>query len=262
MTLASTLAGLLAAMLYSLTTLQFAKALRSGTQHTSRRALIPFALALACHAASLALTTQFSFALAPALSLTAWLMVATVFGLAFSMPVASLACVMAPIAGLFAVLTPLLETTVTSALEPGVWVHAVLSLCAYGLLGLSAVQACLVAWQTTQLRRTALSTAGALPPLESSERLMFSLMTAGVVALTVAIATGFAFLQDMFGQRVAHKTVFSLLAWVAFAALLVGHHVLGWRGKTALRWTLSGMGLLLVGFFGSKLVLEVILQPD
>jgi ABC-type uncharacterized transport system permease subunit len=34
----------------------------------------------------------------------------------------------------------------------------------------------------------------------------------------------------------------------------------GWRGQTAIRWTLIGFVLLLLAYFGSKLVLELILK--
>ncbi|MEM9604757.1 MAG: cytochrome c biogenesis protein CcsA [Pseudomonadota bacterium] len=253
--------GLLAALSYGFAAYRFAGALRADRPTRTLPCLAPLAAGLLAHAVSLSLGDAFDFGLTNALSLTAWLMVATVFGLAFSLPVASLVCIMAPIAAVIAVASPLVNPGGGNAVDPGVWTHAVSSLVAYGLLGLAAVQACIVAWQTRQLRSAPGAGSGSLPPLAALERLMFWLISAGLLLLSVAIASGFAFLEDMLAQRVAHKTVFSLLAWVAFAGLLLGHHLLGWRGKTALRWTLAGMGSLLVGFFGSKLVLEVILQP-
>ncbi|MCB1564805.1 MAG: cytochrome c biogenesis protein CcsA, partial [Xanthomonadales bacterium] len=63
-----------------------------------------------------------------------------------------------------------------------------------------------------------------------------------------------------FAQHLVHKTVLSLLAWAAFGVLLFGRWRFGWRGKRAVRWTLLAMLLLLLAFFGSKFVLEVILQ--
>jgi len=155
-----------------------------------------------------------------------------------------------------------LQTPESNALETGVWVHVWLSLTAYGLLCLAAAQSCLVAWHTARLRRAPGTGPRGLPPLATLERLMFHLLTIGLVVLTAAIASGFVFLDDMFAQQVAHKTVFSLLAWAVFAALLGGHWLAGWRGKTAVRWTLIGMALLLVGFFGSKLVLEILITPS
>ncbi len=65
----------------------------------------------------------------------------------------------------------------------------------------------------------------------------------------------------MFGRalRFDHKTLFALLSWIAFGALLVGRHFYGWRGRTALRWTLGGFVLLLLAYVGSRFVLEVVL---
>ena len=67
------------------------------------------------------------------------------------------------------------------------------------------------------------------------------------------------FLEDLFAQQVVHHTVLSIASWVVFAILLLGRHRLGWRGRTAIRWTLSGFFLLVLAYFGSKVVLEVIL---
>jgi ABC-type uncharacterized transport system permease subunit len=91
------------------------------------------------------------------------------------------------------------------------------------------------------------------------ESLLFSLIGTGFVLLTLAIVTGFLTLNDLFAQHVAHKTVLTLAAWAVFAVLLAGRHWLGWRGPTAIRFTLWGFALLLLGFYGSKLVLELVL---
>ncbi|MCH2098925.1 MAG: cytochrome c biogenesis protein CcsA, partial [Pseudomonadales bacterium] len=73
-------------------------------------------------------------------------------------------------------------------------------------------------------------------------------------------ASGFLFLEDMFAQRVAHHTVLSIASWLVFAILLAGRWRLGWRGRTAIRWTLAGFTMLMLAYFGSKLVIEVILD--
>ncbi len=84
------------------------------------------------------------------------------------------------------------------------------------------------------------------------------LVWAGVVLLILAIVTGAMFVEDLLAQDVAHKTVFSILSLLVFVALLIGRHTKGWRGVTASRWTLAGCALLMVAFYGSKLVLELI----
>jgi len=102
---------------------------------------------------------------------------------------------------------------------------------------------------------------GALPPLLTLERLLFRLIAAAFVLLTCTLATGFAFAETLFGQplRFDHKTVFALLSWATFALLLAGRHFRGWRGRTALRWTLTGFVMLLLAYVGSRFVMEVLL---
>lgn len=138
--------------------------------------------------------------------------------------------------------------------------HALLSILAYSLLTIATLQALLLAWQHHQLRHKHPSgSVSLLPPLQTMEALLFEVLWAGVILLTLSILSGFVFLDDMFAQHLAHKTVFSLAAWVIYVVLLWGRHRVGWRGYTAIRWTLAGFALLMLAYFGSKLVLELVL---
>ena len=94
------------------------------------------------------------------------------------------------------------------------------------------------------------------------ESLLFSLVATGFVSLTLALLTGFAFVDDFIAQHLAHKTIFSILAWTVYATLLWGHFKLGWRGKIATLWTLGGFFALMLAFWGSKFVLEVLLAKS
>jgi ABC-type uncharacterized transport system permease subunit len=144
---------------------------------------------------------------------------------------------------------------------PGLTVHVASSILAYAVLSLAAVQAALVAAQDHQLRHR--HTAGivrVLPPLQLMESMLFELLWAGVLLLTVAIASGFLFVEDLFAQHLVHKTVLTIVAWLTFSTLLWGHYQLGWRSQTAVRFTLAGFLSLMLAFFGSKLVLELILR--
>jgi ABC-type uncharacterized transport system permease subunit len=102
----------------------------------------------------------------------------------------------------------------------------------------------------------------ALPPLLTMERLLFRVILAGFAFLTLTVATGIVFSETLFGKvmKFDHKTVFAIASWFIFAALLAGRHFYGWRGRTALRWTLAGFVALLLAYVGSRFVLEVILQ--
>jgi ABC-type uncharacterized transport system permease subunit len=102
----------------------------------------------------------------------------------------------------------------------------------------------------------------ALPPLLVMERLLFRVILAGFVFLTLTLVTGIIFSETLFGQvmRLNHKTVFAVASWVIFGALLAGRYFYGWRGRVALRWTLAGFIALLLAYVGSRFVLEVILR--
>ena len=99
-----------------------------------------------------------------------------------------------------------------------------------------------------------------LPPLEVMERLLFQMIGTGFALLSAALLTGIVFLEDIFAQHLVHKTVLSIVSWMIFGILLWGRWRFGWRGRTAIRWTLSGFLFLILAYFGSKLVLELILQ--
>jgi ABC-type uncharacterized transport system permease subunit len=99
------------------------------------------------------------------------------------------------------------------------------------------------------------------PPLIGMERLLFQMVGTGFVLLTLTLISGIVFSEQLFHQafRFNHKTVFAIISWLIFAWLLIGRWKYGWRGRTAVRWTLSGFAVLLLAYVGSKFVLEVLL---
>lgn len=139
--------------------------------------------------------------------------------------------------------------------------HAWCALLAYATLAIAAVLAMLLWVQERALRRRRLhGWLRALPPLVELEALLFRTIAVGFVLLTATLLTGVLFVEDLMAQHLAHKTVFSVLSWLGFGALLVGRRRYGWRGATAARWTLIAMAMLVLAFFGSSLVLELVLQ--
>ena len=99
-----------------------------------------------------------------------------------------------------------------------------------------------------------------MPPLQTMETLLFEMIGVGFALLTAALFSGFYYLEDMFMQHVVHKTVLSILSWIFFAVLLWGRVKFGWRGRKAIRWTLGGFVMLMLAYFGSKVVLEILLK--
>jgi len=145
--------------------------------------------------------------------------------------------------------------------EHGLVSHILLSIMAYSVLSIAAVQAILLIIQDRELKHKHMSgIIRVLPPLQTMDRLLFEMIGIGTLLLSLAILSGFVFLDDLFAQHLAHKTVFTLLAWLVYTALLLGHWRFGWRGNVASKWTLVGTALLVLAYFGSKLVLEIILK--
>jgi ABC-type uncharacterized transport system permease subunit len=139
--------------------------------------------------------------------------------------------------------------------------HIITSIIAFSLLNIAALQAILLLIQEKQLRKHPPSLfIQTLPSLQTMESLLFQMIAIGLLFLTVSLLSGFVFIEDLLAQHLAHKTVLGMIAWVIFSALLVGKIRYGWRGKMAVKWTLAGFVLLLLAYFGSKLVLEVILE--
>ncbi len=150
---------------------------------------------------------------------------------------------------------------VLSRLSGGMILHISSSILAYAVLTLAAIQAAVLALQDQQLkRRHTRGIVQILPPLQLMESMLFELLWIGLGLLTIAIVSGAVFVEDLFAQHLVHKTVLTIAAWLLFATLLWGHYQRGWRSRTAVRFTLAGFALLMLAFFGSKLVLELILQ--
>lgn len=138
--------------------------------------------------------------------------------------------------------------------------HAWLALLAYATLAISALLAVMLWLQDRALRRREFHLwLRALPPLTELETLLFRTIAAGFGLLTLTLLTGALFVEDFFSQHLVHKTVLSLLSWLAFGGLLLGRWRYGWRGIRAVQWTLTAMMLLLLAFFGSKFVIELVL---
>ena len=145
--------------------------------------------------------------------------------------------------------------------SPEITTHILSSVMAFGVLSIAGVYALFVALIDHFLRQHHLNKLiRTLPALDMLENLLFQLITVGFVLLTLSLGTGLLFVNDLFAQHLAHKTILSIIAWLIFGTLLWGRRYRGWRGRVAVRMTLAGIALLLLSYFGSKLVLEVLLE--
>jgi ABC-type uncharacterized transport system permease subunit len=147
-----------------------------------------------------------------------------------------------------------------SEASTGTAVHMISSVLAFGLLCIAGVYALFVVIIDHFLRHHHLSPlVRSLPALEVLENLLFKLIGLGFILLTVSLASGVMFINDIFAQHLLHKTILSIMAWLVFGILLFGRWRYGWRGSLAVRLTVAGIVLLILSYFGTKLVLEVIL---
>jgi ABC-type uncharacterized transport system permease subunit len=137
--------------------------------------------------------------------------------------------------------------------------HIVLSLFSAGFLTLAAAQAVTLAVQDRLLHAPG-PLVDSLPALTTMEHLLFVMIGLGFSMLSLSLLSGLLFVDDLMAQHLAHKTVLSVAAWAVFGALLWGRWRRGWRGRTAIRWSLVGYAVLVLAYFGSKLVLEQILS--
>lgn len=143
----------------------------------------------------------------------------------------------------------------------GLEAHILLSLAAYCVLLMAALQALFLRLQIRELKHQSIHRfwVNKLPSLQSMESLLFDMLLVGFVLLSIALGIGFVYVEDLMAQHLAHKTVFSVLSWLLFGALLLGNWRAGWRGKRAANITIYAFILLAIGFVGSKFVLEMLL---
>ena len=141
-------------------------------------------------------------------------------------------------------------------------IHLLIAMLAYSLFTIASLHVLLMALLERRLHGGNVPRAlHGLPPLLAMETLLFRIIWAGFILLTATLVTGVLYSEELFGKaaRFNHKTVFGVLSWIIFAALLGGRHIYGWRGRVAVRWTLAGFLMLVLAYVGSKFVLEVIL---
>jgi ABC-type uncharacterized transport system permease subunit len=146
---------------------------------------------------------------------------------------------------------------------PGFRAHLVISLLAFSLLFLAALQAIfMTAFEKRLHKGASAADLTGLPPLLTLEAVLFRLIWAGYILLTLALASGIFFSEEVFGKAIplTHKTIFAVMSWIVFGVLLAGRQIWGWRGRLALRWTIFGFVLLLLAYVVSKFVIEILLH--
>ena len=208
-----------------------------------------------------------SIGLGDIVSAIVWLTLAVYALTSLRQPLDALQALILPIAAL-AVMLPMWLPAQTMHLSatPLFLVHIALSLLAYALFTVAALHAGMMALFEKRLHQHTMNRAlSNLPPLLTLERLLFNIIGIGFVMLTLALASGILFSEQVFGKPFSfthftqHKTVFALLSWFTYAGLLIGRKRYGWRGRTAITWSLTGFVMLILAYLGSKIVLQLLL---
>lgn len=212
---------------------------------------------------ALSLEGGLNLALTTAISFATWVVAILYLLVSAWRPIDNLGILIMPLAGLTLLAEWLWPGQAPIALSSRMQAaHIVVSILAYALLCLAALQSLLLLYQERHLRgHQPGGLLRALPPMQTTENLMFQMIGLGFALLTLTVVSGVFFSEAMFGRplRFTHHMVLALVAWVVYGILLLGHRRLGWRGRPAVRLTLAGFVLVVLAYFGSKFVLEVLL---
>jgi ABC-type uncharacterized transport system permease subunit len=196
------------------------------------------------------------------LSLLALVINGLVFLSSIKEPIHSLYLALFPISAVTLVFALISASTKSTDVIPySLQVHILTSIIAYSFLAIAALQALLAGYQNWQLKHKHQNVLmRTMPALETMEKLLFKLIWVGEILLTASLLTGFYVYDDFFAQQLIHKVTFSIVAWLVYAVLIFGRYHYGWRGQRAINWTWVGFSAILLGYLGSKFVIEFILS--
>ncbi len=197
------------------------------------------------------------------LTLVGWLAALLLLLSALSRPVESLGIVVLPLTAVTILLRLLSDehNILARDLAAGLEFHILISILAYSLLSIAVVQAILLYFQDAHLHnKQPGGIVRALPPLETMETMLFQMIGLGFIVLSISLISGGLYLEDILAQHLVHKTVLSIIAWILFGILLWGRVQFGWRGRVAIRWTIAAFIALMLAYFGSKFVIELVLH--
>ncbi len=198
------------------------------------------------------------------LSLILWLTMLVYWVARFFYPIASLQTLVLPLAAVGSVLPAFFPAVHTLSNTSFAFdAHIMAAMLVYSLFTIAALHAGLMSLVEKRLHHAMLPRVlQALPPLLTMETLLFRIIGAGFVLLTLTLLSGVVFSEQVFGKpwQLNHKFVFGVVSWCVFAALLMGHYFYGWRGRKAVHWTMSGYVFLLLAYLGTKFVMEVLLH--
>jgi ABC-type uncharacterized transport system permease subunit len=209
--------------------------------------------------------SDFDLGVLNALSLIVWLTLLVYWVARFFYPIGGFQAVALPLAAVTMLLPEIFpsEHPLTNTNLLAFKAHITAAMLAYSLFTIAMLHAVLISQVEKRLHHPTLPRIlRSLPPLLTMETLLFRMIAVGFILLTLTLASGVLFSEEIFGKawQFNHKVLFGFISWGVFAVLLWGHHFYGWRGRVAVRWTISGFAFLLLAYLGSKFVLEMLLH--
>lgn len=261
--------SLVSITLYLIASIMLWRSVRAGKGIATKASMYFWLLAIISHGSvsilEIGTTRGIDLSLFNAISLSALLISLILFIICIRQALSALGTIILPITAICVALAPI-ETSdyvVSSTIPPGIQLHIVSSLLAYSLLIMASIQALTIHRQINYLKikdKSKHYLISTLPPLAAMESFLFALIKLGILLLTIGLVSGWLYHKDLFAQHLMHKTVLSAMAWIVFGIVLVGKQLYGWRTSVAVRLILIATGLLILGYLGSKFVLEVILD--
>lgn len=205
------------------------------------------------------------FGLLNALSLIVWLTLMVYWIARFFYPIGEFLILVLPLAAIASLLPGLspAEHQLSYTNLPAFSAHISAAMLAYSLFTIAVFHAVLISQVEKRLHQASLPPVlRNLPPLMTMESLLFRIIAVGFALLSLTLASGMIFSEEIFGKawQFNHKVIFGFISWAVFGSLLLGHAFYGWRGRKAVRLTISGFVFLLLAYLGSKFVMEVLLH--
>jgi ABC-type uncharacterized transport system permease subunit len=262
---------LLTFVLYAVLAILFWRAQATGNAEQQNRGVLGHAVGvpLALHGwllyDTLFIWGALNLGLVYALSLILWLTVLVYWLARYFYPLSSLQTLVLPLAAICTALPAIFpDAHILSQPASGLFdTHVLMAMLAYSLFTIAALHVALMSLVEKRLHHAKLpKVLQNLPPLMTMETLLFRVIGVGFVLLTITNVSGMLFSEQIFGHplRFSHMVLFGILSWLVFAVLLLGRHFKGWRGHTAVRGTLTGFGLLILAYLGTRFVLEIFLN--
>ena len=197
------------------------------------------------------------FGLVTSTSFISWVVATLLFLTSLTKPVHVIGILVYPLTAVSVILLLLFPDTNSKLVSISIASHVFLSVGAYALLSIAVAQSILLNIQERLLHDHNINTfIDKLPPLQTMEDFFFQTLKMGCILLTLSLASGFIFVDEFFEQNLSYKTFLSVIAWGAFVGIVVGHKMFGWRGRNAILATQIAFSVMVLAYFGTKLVLE------